>query len=274
MKTIHTTEVSFPGNISGLARDWVQRALVIDAAQRATVPELLAHPWITTNTKTQMVRSDSSMVGSSSRSAQDTSSMPENRGHMARHSTLHYVRPLMPCLLWAARCAPALVVSLLRVSTTAHAEFPLLYSASLVRFLLYRMDPRGASIGQVTVMRPLLDAVRRQGCRQQLPHLRSMTARSVQKSLALLPPHQHTPVPQAPLSGTYRPSTLPGLRCSAASEIAMARERRASAVSSSSPNACTLVGELPQGAVFGSMAVLPMERLVKPCTPSLLGFTM
>lgn len=99
IKTIQNTEISFPGNISALARDWVQRALVIDAAHRATVPELLAHPWITTNTRIQMVRSDSSTVGSASRSANVTSSTPDNqdnRAHISRHSTLHYVRPLMP----------------------------------------------------------------------------------------------------------------------------------------------------------------------------------
>lgn len=102
MKTIHTTEVAFPGNISSLARDWVQRALVIDASQRATVPELLAHPWITTNSRTQLVRNDSSMIGSSSRLAPDASSKPEHRAPVARHSALHYV--------WPSPCCPVAVM--------------------------------------------------------------------------------------------------------------------------------------------------------------------
>lgn len=94
IKTIRTTEVLFPGNVSSLAQDWVQRALVIDASQRATVPELLGHPWITTHTRPRLARNNSSVVGSSSQLVRESSVAPDNRANVAQHGNLHYVRLL------------------------------------------------------------------------------------------------------------------------------------------------------------------------------------
>jgi serine/threonine protein kinase len=49
LATIKATELAFPPQVSSLARDWVHQALVLDAKCRASIDELLAHPWITTN---------------------------------------------------------------------------------------------------------------------------------------------------------------------------------------------------------------------------------
>eukprot|EP00892_Ulva_mutabilis_P010833 jgi/Ulvmu1/8121/UM040_0016.1 len=88
MKTICTTEVSFPGNISTLARDWLQRALVIDAGQRATVPELLAHPWIKSNTKPRVANSDFSF--GSGPLARESVAAPDLQAKPARQQDLHF----------------------------------------------------------------------------------------------------------------------------------------------------------------------------------------
>lgn len=111
MKTISSTEVAFPANVSSLARDWVQRALVVDAGQRATVPELLAHPWITSNTKPRMLRSDGSTLGSASQLAQESPTNLDSRAN-AHPGTLHYVRPcqtLRGCRAHANGCDPAVL---------------------------------------------------------------------------------------------------------------------------------------------------------------------
>lgn len=49
LKTIKTTEIKFPSNMSTLARDWIQRAMTFNVQDRASMQELITHPWITSN---------------------------------------------------------------------------------------------------------------------------------------------------------------------------------------------------------------------------------
>ena len=45
-QAIKSTDVRFPSSTSTAAKDWVRSALVVDAHARASVAELLQHPWI------------------------------------------------------------------------------------------------------------------------------------------------------------------------------------------------------------------------------------
>lgn len=67
LKTIKNTELKFPSNMSSLARDWIQRAMAFNVAERATIQELATHPWISSN---------ASLSSSASRRAGSTTSTP------------------------------------------------------------------------------------------------------------------------------------------------------------------------------------------------------
>ena len=67
LKTIKNTELKFPSNMSSLARDWIQRAMTFNVAERATIQELATHPWISSN---------ASLSSSASRRAGSTTNTP------------------------------------------------------------------------------------------------------------------------------------------------------------------------------------------------------